>query len=651
MERQYSPARTKLLIPERPKTHVPRAHLVRRLNDSVADFPITLVAGFAGSGKTVLLAEFARSRPPGTVAWLSGDVTDADPVHFWSALVGALRAFDPTIGTDALDLIDVDGHLGSDATASLVNDLFELDGNRLVVIDDVHLVARAALTSLGEFLERLPAPVRVVMSARSDPRVPLHRWRASGRLNELRAAELRMTPSEVTQFLSAIDIAVSTDDAAVLAERTEGWAAGVQLAALSMRHEPEPAAFIRTFAGTDRNVSDFLIGEILERQSDDVVSFLLSTSVLDELSAPLCDQLVARADSAAMLQRLEREQLFVVPLDHEEKLYRYHHLFADLLRRLLAARDPERSLELHRVASDWYAQHEDARRAVRHAILAEDPALVTELLRRQMLTEFFTGAGEMVREWVNDLSRARIDMPAELMLEYALALTVVGALDDAHIWLTRVDAALPDDAPSAARARVAIAHALTLALGGDVAPAMAACDQARALVAPGTDQFIDGTLQNVMLRLYMYTDNLAAARTLYDDSHHHYRDGQELEHVVLEGIFSQAELEAGALESASHHAASAAASVVRLGAERHVGTNESLRTLAALAYEDNRLDEAEQLLERCIDLVQTGRPVFLLLTHLDLARVWNRARRSGNSVRRARSSTRRSRRRPALPGH
>jgi LuxR family maltose regulon positive regulatory protein len=623
VESRHSPARTKLLIPELPIAHVPRARLVRRLDDSVADFGITLVAGFAGSGKTVLLAEFARSQHSGSVAWLSCDVTDADPVHFWTALVGALRAFGPSIGTDALDLLDADGQLGSDAIASLVNDLFVLDGVRVVVIDDVHLVARAALGSLGEFLERLPVGIRIVLSARSDPRLPLHRWRAGGRLNELRAAELRMAPSEVAQFLGAVGVAVSPEDAAALAERTEGWAAGVQLAALSMRHEPEPATFIRNFAGTDRNVADFLIGEILERQPDDVVDFVLSTSVLDELSAPLCDQLTARSDSAAMLQRLASAQLFVVALDNEHTLYRYHHLFAELLRRLLAARDPARSLELHRLASDSYAQHDDVRRAVRHAILAEDPALVTDLLREHMLTKFFTGASEMVREWINDLRRARIDMPPELMLEYALALTMVGALDDARAWLSRVDATLPKDAPATARARVAIAYAIMLGLRGEIGPALAACNQARTLVAPGIDAFIDGTLQNVTLRAYTYAGDLVAARAVYEESRRHRGVPEELTQVVLEGVFSYAEYEAGALESASHHAASAAASVVRLGGERHLGSDDILRTQAALAYEDNRLDEAEQLLERSIDLLQVGRPAFLLLTHLELARVWN----------------------------
>jgi DNA mismatch endonuclease (patch repair protein) len=229
VESQYPPARTKLLVPELPATHVPRSRLVRHLNDSVTGFAITLVAGFAGSGKTVLLAEFARSRSMGSVAWLSCDVTDADPVHFWTALVGAFRTFDPAIGADALDLLGVDGQLGRDAIASLVNELLDLDGTRLLVLDDLHLVTRAALPSLGEFLERLPLSVRVVISARSDPRLPFHRWRASGRLGELRAAELRMAPSEVAQFVGAVGVNISPEDAAVLADRTEGWAAGVQL--------------------------------------------------------------------------------------------------------------------------------------------------------------------------------------------------------------------------------------------------------------------------------------------------------------------------------------------------------------------------------------------------------------------------------------
>ena len=430
-----------------------------------------------------------------------------------------------------------------------------------------------------------------------------------------------MAAPEVARFVAAVGVDVAPEDAALLADRTEGWAAGVQLAALSMRFESEPAGFIRTFAGTDRNVADYLIGEILERQPDDVVAFLLDTSVLDELSAPLCDLLTARTDSTAMLDRLERAQLFVVPLDNEQTLYRYHHLFAELLRRILAARHPERALELHRTASDWYAQHDDPRRAVRHAVLAEDPALVTALLRGRMLDGFFSGTSEMLREWIDELSRIRIDMPAELMLEYALALALVGALDDARIWLTRVKGRLTDDAPAAVRARVAIADAVTLGLRGAIEPALDAATRARALVEPGVDDFVDGSLQHVLLRGYIYSDDLAAARTLYERSRPRTAEPEQLDQVILECIFSQVELESGALEAARRHAGATTA-LAQLGAGRHTSASDGLRTLAALAYEENRLDEAEELLERCIDILQNGRPAFLLLTHVDLARVW-----------------------------
>src|SRR4051812_21341089 len=233
------PARTKFLIPALPHTHVSRPRLVRRLDDSVSEFAVSLVTGFAGSGKTVLLAEFSRSRPLGA-AWLACDVTDADPIQFWAAVIVALRTLDPAIGTDAMDLLEADGHFRDDAIASLVNDLFDLDGDNLLVIDDLHLVASSALVALGDLLERIPASLRVVLSARSDPRLPLHRWRAGGRLGELRAADLRMGAAEVGQLVRLVGVQVVPDDVAVLADRTEGWAAGVQLAALSMRHEAQP---------------------------------------------------------------------------------------------------------------------------------------------------------------------------------------------------------------------------------------------------------------------------------------------------------------------------------------------------------------------------------------------------------------------------
>jgi len=576
------------VTPALPATHVGRARLVRRLDESVAHFIVTLVAGFPGSGKTVLLAEFARARPTNSVAWLSCDVTDSDPVQFWNAVVAALRTFDPNIGTEALDLLDADGRFGHEAIASLVNDLFDLDGDHVLVIDDLDLVARSALESLGELLERISLSLRVVLSARSDPRLPLHRWRAGGRLGELRAPELRMDADEVRELVRMVGVEVLPEDATVLADRTEGWAAGVQLAALSMRHEARPAEFIRGFAGTDRNVSDYLIGEVLRRQSADTVDFLLETSVLDELCAPLCDVLTERADSGALLHRLERENLFVVALENDQERYRYHHLFAELLRRMLTARQLGRLPALHRTASEWYGNHDDARRALRHAILSQDPILLTRLLRGLAFGAYFTGASEMVRDWISDLRRSHRDMPAELLVEYALALLYVGAIDDAGACLGGVDPARMD-APSA-RARLAVAYALLFAVRGETEPAIGAAEHARALVGLGVDPSVDGILHHVLLRCYVNTDDLIAARAEYERALAHPNDFQALDLVVLRGAFSQAELEAGELEAARNHAQTAAADTATLGGEAHVGFSEALRTLASIEYEHDRLD-------------------------------------------------------------
>jgi LuxR family maltose regulon positive regulatory protein len=608
-------------VPELPSTHVARHGLTAHLSDSVADFAVTFVAGFAGSGKTVGLAEWARTEAQ--VAWLSCDITDADPVQFWTALIAALGSLGPNIGSDALDLLDSDGRLGHDAIASIVNDLVTRKGEQVIVIDDLHFVARSAMESLAALIDRLPSHTRVVLSARSDPRLPLHRWRAAGRLGEVRAPQLRLTTTEVAQLVHNVGVEISADDAAVLTDRTEGWAAGVQLAALSMRNEPDPSEFIRNFAGTDRNVADFLVGEVLRRRPDDTVTFLLETSVLDELSGPLCDALTGRSDSSTLLADLETENLFVIPLDSEQTLYRYHHLFAELLRKLLAARHPERTDELHRAASDWYAQHDDPRRAVRHAVLSRDPALVTALLRGGVISGFFTGTGEMVRDWINDLSRAHIDMSPELMIEYAIALGLATAFEDARTWLARASAALPPDAPPMLRARLATARAFTTGSLGEVESAMEAATEARSLSAPGADSFIDTALQHVLVRCYLYVDDLPAARAMVEQGRPAPDAPGQLQRVILGGVFSQVELEAGDLESARDMAESSVAAMTALDADGHIGANEAFRSLGMLAYEQDRLDDAEQLFDRCVTLVWNGRPIFLLLTRLELARVWN----------------------------
>ena len=373
----YVPAFTKCLVPELPLSYVGRPELVARLEASVHQFPITVVVGFPGAGKTVLVTEWCRSAPAGTVAWLSCDLTDTSPSHFWTALVFALRSFDPTLGADALDLIEPGEAIGTDFLTALVNDMAALPGPCVLVIDDLQLAGAGALELFGRLLDHLPPALRFVLCARADPPLPIHRWRASGRLGELRTADLRLTPEDVQRVVRAIGVDVSTDDARILSERTEGWAAGIQLAALSMRAESDPDAFVRAFAGSDRNVTDFLVGEVLAHQPDDIVDFLLATSVLDEFDAAACTALTGRTDAAAVLEHIEAANLLLVPLDHQRTLFRYHHLFQELLRRLLRARTPDRFVALQSAASEWYEANNDITHALRHAVGAGDAERVS----------------------------------------------------------------------------------------------------------------------------------------------------------------------------------------------------------------------------------------------------------------------------------
>jgi LuxR family maltose regulon positive regulatory protein len=244
-------------------------------------------------------------------------------------------------------------------------------------------------------------------------------------------------------------------------------------------------------------------------------------------------------------------------------------------------------------------------------------------VRGGVLAGFFTGSGEMVQEWINDLSRARIDMPPELTIEYALALGLVGGFEDARAWLARAQVALADDAPPALRARLAMARAITIGSVGEIEPAMQAAYEARAIVERGTDQLIDTGSRHVLLRCKLFTGDHAAARALFEEDRRLPGDPEQLDRVILGGMFSQVELESGDLEAARVAAERSVATVAKLDAEGHRGTNDAFRTLGALAYESDQLDAAEALFDRCVTLVWRGRPIFMLLARIELARIWN----------------------------
>ena len=397
---------TKLHVPRRRPGFVPRPRLVGRLEEGLAR-GLVLVCAPAGSGKTVLLADWARhgGRP---VAWLSLDVGDNDPARFWRHVVAALGQARPGIGELAGPVLGpLEASSPDGLVMALINELAADPGEDevLLVLDDYHLIdAQPVHGSLLFLLEHLPPGLRMVLASRSDPPLPLARLRADGQLAELRAAELRFTSDEAASLLrEAIGADLPGTAVAALTARTEGWAAGLQLAGLSLRGQADTAGFVAAFSGSHRYVLDYLTGEVLDRQNPQVREFLLETSVLERLSGELCDAVTGRPGSQAMLQDIERAGLFLVPLDEVRGWWRYHRLFADLLRARLQEEQPGRVQALHRAAAAWSEEHDLADDAVRHALAAGDTAWAARLVERHVEELLGRSEGATLRRWLSAL--------------------------------------------------------------------------------------------------------------------------------------------------------------------------------------------------------------------------------------------------------
>jgi LuxR family maltose regulon positive regulatory protein len=346
------------------------------------------------------------------VAWLSLDGDDNDPARFWRHAVAAVDRVRPGIAERADPLLGPPAPPSYEGlVTALINELAAQPGDDelLLVLDDYHLIdTRQVHDSLLFLLEHLPSGLHLVLASRSDPPLRLARFRAAGRLAELRAGELRFTAEEAAALMrEAVDADLPGTMVAALAARTEGWAAGLQLAGLSLRGQPDVAGFVAAFSGSHRYVLDYLTDEVLEGQTDRVREFLLETSVLERLSGPLCDAVTGRAGGQAMLEQVERANLFLVPLDEVRGWWRYHQLFADLLRARLKQQAPGRAAGLHHNAAAWCEEHGLADDAVRHALAAGDTTWAARLIERHFDETFWPGERATVQRWLAAL-------PAEL---------------------------------------------------------------------------------------------------------------------------------------------------------------------------------------------------------------------------------------------
>src|SRR5437660_3574200 len=372
---------TKLYLPRLRPNVVSRPRLLERLNAGLHR-KLTLIAAPAGFGKTTLVSAWVEGidRP---TAWLSLAEGENDPTRFLAYLAAALQTIAATLGEGVLGVLQSSQPPPPEAIlTALLNEITTLPDQFVLVLDDYHVIdAKPVDLALTYLVEHLPPHMHLRIASREDPQLPLARLRARSHLTELRAADLRFTPSEAAAFLSQVmHLSLSAEDIAALEDRTEGWIAGLQLAALSMQGHSDVPRFIRAFAGDHRYIVDYLVAEVLERQPEGVRSFLLQTAILDRLSGSLCDAVTGLEEGNARLEALERGNFFVVPLDDQRHWYRYHHLFAEVLSAHLMAEQPDQVSALHRRASEWYEQHGSAADAIRHALAAKDLERAADLV-------------------------------------------------------------------------------------------------------------------------------------------------------------------------------------------------------------------------------------------------------------------------------
>ncbi|MGB2771836.1 MAG: hypothetical protein WBF31_05915, partial [Anaerolineae bacterium] len=453
---------TKLYIPlPRPKL-VLRPRLIERLNEGLSSgCKLTLISAPAGFGKTTLVSEWVnnlrftsddfrldaanggeivnrKSKIANRVAWLSLDAGDNDPARFLTYLVAALQTIAGNIGAGVLAALESPQPPPTESIlTALLNEITTIPDNFILVLDDYHLVEAIPVDqALATLLDHLPPQMHLVIATREDPHLPLARLRARGHSTELRAADLRFTPAEAADFLNQVmGLHLSAEDIAALETRTEGWIAGLQLAALSMRGYQDAASFIKSFTGSHHFVLDYLMEEVLQQQSESIQTFLLRTSILDRLCGPLCDAVLCSPSVSGQetLEYLERANLFIVPLDNERWWYRYHHLFGELLRQRLGK--PKEFAEFHLRASQWHEENGDLGAAFHHAIAAGDFVRAAGLAEAawQGMNESFQSAAWL--GWVKKLPDKLIRTMPVLCTQIAQAFTDTGELEASELRL------------------------------------------------------------------------------------------------------------------------------------------------------------------------------------------------------------------------
>jgi LuxR family maltose regulon positive regulatory protein len=565
---------------------------------------LTAVEAPPGSGKTTLVAQWQaaelESRP---FAWLSLDESDNDPTQFWTYVVEALRTIEgPAFGSHALALLSAREDLRTLALPELINELAALERPLVLVLDDYHAIVEPAIhDELTYVLERLPPTVEVALTTRVSPPLRLSRLRARGELVHVRAGELRFSASEAAALLAALGLDLDEGDVAQLQERTEGWAAGLYLAALSLRGRSDAHAFVEQFAGDDRHVVDYLGAELLEGQPEQIRRFLLRTSILTRLSAPLCDALLGEGGSHDLLDAIERSNLFLVPLDERREWYRYHHLFGELLALELREADAELVSELHRRASRWLRAHGDVGEAIHHAAQAGDVDDAADLIAEHWRSFFNHGRLATVAGWLDSVPAGAVERDRRLAVARAWLALDLGRLEEAVIWIGHAEAA-----GGKVDAETALLGAVCRFKLGDLSAAREDAERVMEL-DPDASSFEYAVAREVLgVILHWLGEDREASEVLGGALEPLRRGGNELGAAYALGYLALMEVDRDLLDDAQEHAQAALSEGDDPGFGEHFVLTFAHRGLARALARRGRLADAEAAASRAVELSRRG---------------------------------------------
>lgn len=517
---------TKLFIPRRRPDNIQRPRLLEHLN-AEGGHQITLISAPAGFGKTTLLAEWIATSER-CVTWLSLDQSDNDPTLFWGGFLAALQRLEADLGRGAQRLLESPQAPPLETILALViNDINACPLSFVHVFDDYHFITNTAIDETVTFLlEHLPPNLHVIIASRADPALPVALWRGRAHLTEIRASDLRFSVDEVGGFLRGrLKRELPASAIAALETRTEGWAAGLQLAALSMQGREDVGGFIEAFSGSHRHILSYLVGEVLEQRPRGTLEFLQQTSILDRMCASLCEAVTGRPGGQAMLETLDRANMFVIPLDDDGRWYRYHHLFAEVLQKRLHQAEPERELEYYRRASEWSEQNGLGAEAIEYALRAHDWSRAVRLIEAGMQAAQLRGEVTTLLRWLGTLPDDALQARPTLCLAHALILTFVDEFQAAEGRLLVAERGLQQNPLTDAGAQAALlgqvalvreTAALVLEYSGE---AILAAGQEALRLLPESDQGRRGYAHNLMgCAHYLQLGDVRAAEQSFQDA-------------------------------------------------------------------------------------------------------------------------------------